>query len=342
MRHEVIMPQLGMAQDSGTILSWMKSVGDKVEADDVLMEVETDKATMEVEAGASGIVAVLRVEAGTEVAVGEAVAFIETKSNSNADESPEPAAPLEKIGVSTSSRARVEDAAATKPAQHSQETAPLPSGKDKSNAPRRILASPKARYHAQTKGIDLRRLVRSGFSEPIHFADVQSAVDQVPSSAQAMLTTEVTGLEFNALLELAEKNGVEIERPTAMAAFAAASYRYAKQITGTVSVELVSVWSEGINRQFEIPDSAGLASIASTSADKLPDIFVCDLIGTRFDDFSPGGESDIPMLTVSGPPSGEALKLRWRFVERDTPLPAAAAFLENLAMRLENPIHHIL
>ena len=335
------MPQLGMAQDSGTILSWMKSAGDEVEADDVLMEVETDKATMEVEAGASGIVAVLRVEAGTEVAVGETVAFIETESNSSAAESQEPAAPLEKIGVSTSSKARVEDAAATKPAQHSQETTPLP-GKDKSNAPRRILASPKARHLAQTKGIDLRRLVRSGFSEPIHFADVQSAANQTSVSAQAMLSTEVSGLEFNALLELAEKNGVEIERPTAMTAFAAASYRYAKQIAGTVSVELVSVGSEEMNRQFEIPDNAGFASIASASTDKLPDIFVCDLIGTRFDDFSPGGESDIPMLTVSGPPSGEALKLRLRFVERDTPLPAAAAFLENLAMRLENPIYHML
>ena len=48
VRHEVIMPQLGMAQDFGVVLSWMKAVGDKVEADDVLMEVETDKATMEV------------------------------------------------------------------------------------------------------------------------------------------------------------------------------------------------------------------------------------------------------------------------------------------------------
>lgn len=336
------MPQLGMAQDSGTILSWMKSAGDKVEADDVLMEVETDKATMEVEAGASGIVAVLRVEAGTEVAVGETVAFIETESNSSAAESQEPAAPLEKIGGSTSSKTRVEDAATTKPAQHSQKTAPLPSGQDKSNAPRRILASPKARYLAKTMDIDLRRLVRSGFSEPIHFEAVQSAADQTSVSAQAMLSTEVSGLGLNALLELAEKNGVEIERPTALAAFAAASYRYAKQIAGAVSVELVSVVSEEMNRQFEIPDSAGLASIASKSADKLPDIFICDLIGTRFDDFSPGRESDIPMLTVSGPPSGDALKLLLRFVERDTPLPVAAAFLENLAMRLENPIYHML
>ena len=338
------MPQLGMAQDFGVVLSWMKSVGDKVEADDVLMEVETDKATMEVEAGASGIVATLRAEAGTEVAVGETVAFIETEASSNATDGRETAEPLEKAGDSTSSKAGREDATATKPARRSQGTAPLPSEKDKSNAPRRILASPKARYLAKTKGIDLRRLVRSGVSEPIHFAEVQSAVDRVPVSTQAMLSTEVSRLEFNALLELAEKDGVEIERSTVIAAFAAASYRYAKEITGAVSVKLVSVGPDGMKRQFEIPDSAGLANAASSraGADNMPDVVVCDLIGTRFDDFRPSGETDILMLTVSGSPVGDALKLRLRFAERDTPLPAAAAFLENLAMRLENPIYHIL
>ena len=344
VRHEVIMPQLGMAQDFGVVLSWMKSVGDKVEADDVLMEVETDKATMEVEAGASGIVATLRAEAGTEVAVGETVAFIETEASSNATDGRETAEPLEKAGDSTSSKAGREDATATKPARRSQGTAPLPSEKDKSNAPRRILASPKARYLAKTKGIDLRRLVRSGVSEPIHFAEVQSAVDRVPVSTQAMLSTEVSRLEFNALLELAEKDGVEIERSIVIAAFAAASYRYAKEITGAVLVELVSVAPDGMNRQFEIPDSAGLANAASSraDADNMPDVVVCDLIGTRFDDFRPGGESDVPMLTVSRSPVGDALKLRLRFAERDTPVPVAAALLQNLAMRLENPICHIL
>ncbi|MBB99488.1 MAG: pyruvate dehydrogenase, partial [Rhodobacteraceae bacterium] len=49
MPHDVIMPALGMAQDSGLIVSWLKSPGDAVKAGDALMEGETDKATMEVE-----------------------------------------------------------------------------------------------------------------------------------------------------------------------------------------------------------------------------------------------------------------------------------------------------
>ena len=342
MRHEVIMPQLGMTQDTGVILSWLKSAGDKVEAGDILMEVETDKATMEVEAGASGFVAELRAEAGAEVAVGETVALIETDATSDAAESREPAPPPEKTVGSTSSKAKEEDATATRPVQRSQETASASAMKDKPNAHRRILASPKARYLAKSNGIDLRRLVRSGVPEPLHAADVQSAASRTPVSARSMLSTEVSGAEFNALLDLAEKDGVEIERSAAMAAFAAAAYRRAKEVAGTVSVELVSHQSGGMNQRFKNPDGAGLARAASAPADDAPDIVVRDLIGTRFDDSRADGESEVPTLTVFGPPGGDALKLHLRFGERDTPSPAAAAFLDGFSMRLENPICHIL
>lgn len=336
------MPQLGMTQDTGVILSWLKSAGDKVEASDILMEVETDKATMEVEAGASGIVAELRAEAGTEVAVGETVALIETDAISNAAESREPAPPLEKTADSTIAKAKEEDAKATQPVQRSPETAPAPAMKNKSNAHRRILASPKARYLAKSTGIDLRRLVRSGVPEPLHAADVQSAASRTPVSARSMLSTEVSGAEFDALLDLAEKDCVRIERSAAMAAFAAAAYRRAKEVTGAVSVELVSAKSGGMNQRFTNPDGAGLARAASAPADEAPDIVVRDLIGTRFDDSCADGESEIPTLTVSGSAGGDALKLHLRFAERDTPSPAAAAFLDGFSMRLENPICHIL
>ena len=57
MPHDVIMPALGMAQDSALIVAWHKAPGDAVKAGDILMEVETDKSTMEVEAGHDGYVA---------------------------------------------------------------------------------------------------------------------------------------------------------------------------------------------------------------------------------------------------------------------------------------------
>jgi pyruvate/2-oxoglutarate dehydrogenase complex dihydrolipoamide acyltransferase (E2) component len=78
--HAVTMPQLGMAQDSGVLVSWQKSPGDAVSADDVLFEVETDKSTMEVEAGREGFLAATLAEAGEEVPVGEAVAIISAEA----------------------------------------------------------------------------------------------------------------------------------------------------------------------------------------------------------------------------------------------------------------------
>ena len=70
------MPALGMAQDTGRIVAWAKAAGDKVAAGDVLFEVETDKATMEVEAAGDGYLADVRAAAGDDVPVGKPIALI--------------------------------------------------------------------------------------------------------------------------------------------------------------------------------------------------------------------------------------------------------------------------
>ena len=76
MPHDVIMPALGMNQNTGKILSWLKGKGDPVNVGDPLMEVETDKAVVEVEAQANGILTEVRHAAGSEVPVGHVVAVI--------------------------------------------------------------------------------------------------------------------------------------------------------------------------------------------------------------------------------------------------------------------------
>ena len=63
--HSVTMPQLGMAQDTGLLVNWLKAPGDEVTAEDILFEVETDKSTMEVEAGRKGWLAATLAERGT-------------------------------------------------------------------------------------------------------------------------------------------------------------------------------------------------------------------------------------------------------------------------------------
>src|SRR5262245_65863442 len=70
------MPALGMAQETGKVLRWLKAEGDEVVKGEPLMEVETDKVTVEIEAPADGLLAALRAAEGSEVPVGQTVAVI--------------------------------------------------------------------------------------------------------------------------------------------------------------------------------------------------------------------------------------------------------------------------
>ena len=77
MRTEVRMPSLGYDMESGKITSWLKQVGDTVARGEPIAEIETDKTTIEMEALAAGTLAEIVAEAGTDVAVGEVVAYLE-------------------------------------------------------------------------------------------------------------------------------------------------------------------------------------------------------------------------------------------------------------------------
>ena len=76
MATDVIMPALGVAQEKGTLLNWLKAEGQSVTKGEPLMEIETDKATVEIEAPASGILANVTASAGDEVPVGNKIAVI--------------------------------------------------------------------------------------------------------------------------------------------------------------------------------------------------------------------------------------------------------------------------
>jgi pyruvate/2-oxoglutarate dehydrogenase complex dihydrolipoamide acyltransferase (E2) component len=73
---DVVMPALGMAQETGTLLQWLKAPGDSVTKGEPLMEVETDKATVEVEAPASGVLANVTAQSGDVIPVGQIIALI--------------------------------------------------------------------------------------------------------------------------------------------------------------------------------------------------------------------------------------------------------------------------
>ena len=86
MAKEVIMPALGMAQESGVLLAWLKAEGETIRKGEPLMEIETDKVTVEVEAPASGTLHNVTAQPGDEIPVGQVIALILA-----ADERAEPA-----------------------------------------------------------------------------------------------------------------------------------------------------------------------------------------------------------------------------------------------------------
>ena len=97
---DVLMPQLGETVSEGTVTIWHKQVGDEVEADELLLEIGTDKVEMEIPAPVSGVVAEIRVEAGSTVDVGTTVAVIDDGTGASETApppaaEPEPAAALE-------------------------------------------------------------------------------------------------------------------------------------------------------------------------------------------------------------------------------------------------------
>ncbi len=76
MAKSVIMPALGMAQESGVLISWLKRDGEAVTQGEPLMEIETDKATVEIEAPASGFLGGILAKEGDVVPVGQTIAWI--------------------------------------------------------------------------------------------------------------------------------------------------------------------------------------------------------------------------------------------------------------------------
>lgn len=77
MRHDVMMPNLGYDMESGTIVAWLKVVGDAVSRGEPLAEIETDKTTVEMEALVSGTLVEITSDPGVEAKVGETIAYID-------------------------------------------------------------------------------------------------------------------------------------------------------------------------------------------------------------------------------------------------------------------------
>ena len=158
------MPRLSDTMEKGTIIKWHIAEGDEVSAGDVLADVETDKATMEMQSFDDGTVNSLAVDEGQAVEVGTVVAVLLEEDESADDVSSTPAAP-----AASSPSTEPDKPAEVAPAPQAAERQPT-RGSDG-----QVRISPVARRLAEAHGVDVNSLVGSGPSGRIVKRDVLAA-----------------------------------------------------------------------------------------------------------------------------------------------------------------------
>ena len=170
MSSNILMPALSPTMEEGTLTKWMVKVGDEVHSGDVIAEIETDKATMEVEAVDEGKVAKILVPEGTEnVKVNAVIAIIAEEGEDIASIGDAPAL---KAKPKEASPAPVE---ATKPQAPAAPATPVETKATSLHDGARVFATPLARRIAKDKGIDLKSIKGSGPRGRIIKADLEGA-----------------------------------------------------------------------------------------------------------------------------------------------------------------------
>ncbi len=178
MAISVVMPALEMAQETGKLISWLKKEGEPVAKGEPLLEIETDKAVMEIESPSDGVLAGIKVQAGSEVPVGRTIAWIVRPG-----ETPPADEVIVESGRKTSAVAS--PTSATDSGRTSQITATQGTAAAQStNASVKI--SPKARRLANERGINLADVRGSGAGGEILASDIFAAAEaqtKAPSAA---------------------------------------------------------------------------------------------------------------------------------------------------------------
>ena len=194
MAISILMPALSPTMTEGTLASWQVKEGDAIQSGQVLAEIETDKAVMEVEAVDEGVLAKILVPAGSEsVAVNSVIALL-------AEEGEDPAT----VSVPSDTNAPVNNSTnEAKASAVSPQAAPQKSTSDPSGP--RIFASPLARRLAAEAGLDLASLKGSGPHGRIVKRDIEAAIAAGPIAAElgpktassapqaAMISTDLAG-----------------------------------------------------------------------------------------------------------------------------------------------------
>ncbi len=217
----ITMPALSPTMEEGTLSSWLVKVGDEVGPGDVIAEIETDKATMEVEAVDEGTVLELLVEAGTEgVKVNSVIAVI---SGEEIGGSPAPvAAPAEAAPVAEAPKAEATPTAA-------------PIAAPVANSGDRVFASPLARRIAKDAGVSIGQVSGTGPKGRIIKRDVEAAIANGVPAAAAASTSDTSAaskpapMSDDKVLQLFDEGSYELVKHDGMRKVIASRLQESKQ-----------------------------------------------------------------------------------------------------------------
>ena len=173
MATDVVMPRLSDSMEEGTVLRWLKSVGDEVKRGDELVEIETDKANMTYEATDEGTLVEILADEGATLPIGEPIARIGDPSEAGGDGRPATKEPEQKAEPAPEPQPQPEP----KAQQTAERPAPAPSGNG------RVKASPVARRMARDLNVQLDSIQGSGPGGRIVKADVEAAAGGAPTTA---------------------------------------------------------------------------------------------------------------------------------------------------------------
>lgn len=183
MAIEVIMPKMEMAQDTGTVVRWLKSEGSQVAKGEPLLEIETDKVTVEVEAPGSGILSAIAAQAGEEVPVGQVIALLrsleEVKQTTGLDiaisAAKATATPVAQR-IAAAHNVDLSQVQAEGRRINKQDIEAHLTGSQQRQSPARLApASPLARRLAREKGLEINQINGSGPAGVVLAADVRAA-----------------------------------------------------------------------------------------------------------------------------------------------------------------------
>jgi pyruvate dehydrogenase E2 component (dihydrolipoamide acetyltransferase) len=178
MAISIVMPALEMAQETGKLISWLKKEGESVAKGEPLLEIETDKAVMEIESPGDGVLAGIKVQAGTEVPVGRTIAWLVR---------PGEVPPADEVAMESGRKttaAAVPAASAISTAASANQPA-SPTQSVTQSATQDVKVSPKARRLATERAVDLADVRGSGAGGEILASDILAAAESKAGASPA-------------------------------------------------------------------------------------------------------------------------------------------------------------